>query len=135
MLSLPMCCINNSDIDSSRSHPSHDWHQTKLNDLILLFSSNLFSLVAHVPGQFRVVRVCCKILQALFSLLQHQNCLATSDRVTLHFYFSLGVSGSIGDTFEFTNLRRYRSKSEFFDVFKQDKCPSLDLKEFSFEYV
>ena len=29
--------------------------------------------------------------------MQHQNCLATSDRSALHFYFSLAVSGSIGD--------------------------------------
>ena len=38
-----------------------------LNDLMLLFSSDILSLVAHVPGQFEVVRVCCKtFLQALF---------------------------------------------------------------------
>ena len=53
-----------------------------------------------------------------------------SDRATLHIYFSLAVSGSIGDRFEFTNLRSYSSKSEFFYVFKQDKCPSFDFKRF-----
>ena len=35
---------------------------------------------------------------------------------------------SIGDKFESTNLRSYRSKSEFYDAFKQDKCLRLDFK-------
>ena len=64
----------------------------------------------------------------IFFLLQHRNCLATSDRATLHVYFSLPVSSSIGDKFEFTNVRSYSPNSEFFDVFKQAKCPSLDFK-------
>ena len=33
---------------------------------------------------------------------------------------------SIGDKFRFTNLRSYHSKSEFYDVFKQDKHPRLN---------
>ena len=36
----------------------------------------------------------------IFLLLQHPNCLATSDRATLHFHLSLAVSGTIGDKFE-----------------------------------
>ena len=64
-----------------------------------------------------------------FFLLQHQSCLATSYRATLHFYFSFAVSGSIGAKFESTNLRSYScSKSKTLDVFQQDKCPSLDFK-------
>ena len=66
----------------------------------------------------------------MFFLLQHQNCLPTSDRATLDFYFPLTVSGSIGDTFGFTNLIRHSSKSEFYNVCRQDKCPSLDLRSF-----
>ena len=50
-----------------------------------------------------------KIGIPLFFLLQHKNCLATSDRATLHFYFPLAVSDSIGDKFGFTNLRSYNS--------------------------
>ena len=40
VLSLLLCCIIRSDIDSSRSHPNYDWHRTKWvrasNDLVLL---------------------------------------------------------------------------------------------------
>ena len=53
--------------------------------------------------------------------------LAT-DRATLGVYFSLAVLGSIGDKFGFTNLRSYRSKSEFYDVFKEKSFPRLDFK-------
>ena len=91
------------------------------------FSSNLLSLVAHVPGRFEVDRVCCKsFCRHYFSSCSIKFGLATSDHGTLHFYFTLAVSGSIGDKFEFT----YLTKSELFDVFKQDKCPSLDFKRF-----
>ena len=53
-----------------------------------------------------------------------------ADRATLHFYFTFAVSGSVVDKFEFTHLRSYSSNSERFDVFKQDKCLSLDFKRF-----
>ena len=53
--------------------------------------------------------------------------MAISDRVTVGFYILLAVLGSIGDTFGFINLRRYHLKSEFYDVFKQDKCPRLEF--------
>ena len=36
--------------------------------------------------------------------------------------------GSVGDKFRFTNLISYRSKSEFYDIFEQDKCLRLDVK-------
>ena len=61
------------------------------------------------------------------SLLQHQNCLATSNHAMLGFHFPLAVLGSIGDKFGFTNLRSYCSKSEFYDVFMQDKRTRLDF--------
>ena len=48
--------------------------------------------------------------------------------VWLHQIVRLAGLGSIGDQFGFINLRSYRSKSEFYDVFKQDKCPRLDFK-------
>ena len=54
--------------------------------------------------------------------------LAASDRATLGFYFSLAVLVSGSDKFRFKHLRSYRSKSEFYDVFKQDVCPRLDFK-------
>ena len=44
------------------------------------------------------------------------------------FYFSLAVLDSIGDKFGFTNLRSCLYKSEFYDVFKQNKCLRLDFK-------
>ena len=50
-------------------------------------------------------------------------------------YFLLAVSGSNDDKFGFANLRGYSSKSEFYDVFTRDNCPSLILKEFPFVYV
>ena len=74
-----------------------------------------------------VIKVCAGIR----SLLQHQNYLATSDRVTLYFFFPLVVSGSAGDKFGFTNLRISSSKSEFYDIFRQDKCTTLDFKRIS----
>ena len=46
----------------------------------------------------------------------------------LCFHFSLAVLGSIGYKLRFTNPRKYCSKSEFYDVFKQDKRPRLVLK-------
>ena len=58
-----------------------------------------------------------------------------SDRATLHIYFSLAVSGSIGDIFEFTNLRSYSSKSEFFMFSSKINVRVLILKDFSFVYV
>ena len=43
-------------------------------------------------------------------------------------YFSLAAWDSIYDKFRFTTLRNYCSKSEFYDVFKQDKCLRLEFK-------
>ena len=63
-----------------------------------------------------------------FYPLQHHNWLATSNRATLGFHFSLAVLGSIGDKFGFTSLRSYCPKSEFYHVFKQDKRPRLDFE-------
>ena len=71
-------------------------------------------------------------LQAFFLPSVTSNCLATSDRATLGFYFSLAVLGLIGDKLGFTNVRSYRSKSEFYKVFKQDKCLRLDFKRIFF---
>ena len=82
---------------------------------------------AHVPGRFEVVRVWRKsFCRHYFYLLQHQNCLATTDHATFGFYFSLAVLGSIGDTFGSINLRSYCSKSKFYDVFNKVKCPRLE---------
>ena len=36
MLSLSLCRITNSDIDSSRRHPSHDWHRKRTSPAITL---------------------------------------------------------------------------------------------------
>ena len=36
VLSLSLCRITNSDIDSSRRHPSHDWHRTRTSPAIKL---------------------------------------------------------------------------------------------------
>ena len=49
----------------------------------------------------------------------------------VRFYFSLAVSGSIGDTFGLTNARRHRSKI----LSSKIKIRSLILKVFSFVYV
>ena len=38
-----------------------------------------------------------------------------SDRATLHIYFSLAVSGSIGDIFEFTNLSNIQTNFWYAD--------------------
>ena len=101
------------------------------NDLVLLVFGR--SLVTGGPSIYLVVSMSSEFNVNIFSrhyfyLLLYQNCLAISDRVTVGFYFSLAVLGTIGDKFGFINLRRYHSKFEFHDVFKQDKCPRL--KEF-----
>ena len=134
MLSLPLCCISNSDINSSRSHPCHDWHRTKtspaFNDIILLFVlSDLLSLVARVPGRFEVVRVCFKSFcrHYFFPLATSKLFGYIRSRDVTRLLF-ITCFGSIGDKFEFTNVRSYSPKSEFFDVFKQAKCPNLDFK-------
>ena len=85
------------------------------------------SLGVHVPVDSKSSEFAVKVSGGII-FFQHQNWLSTSDGATLHFYFPLAVSGSIGDEFGFTNLKRYSSKSQFYDVFRQDKCPSLDFK-------
>ena len=119
LLSLSMCCTPNSDIDSSRSHPITNGIGQKrvrsFNDLVLLVFEGPF-----VPDRFEVVRVWRKsFCRHYFYLLQHQNCLATTDHATFGFYFSLAVLGSIGDKFGSINLWSHCSKSKFNDVFNK----------------
>ena len=51
------------------------------------------------------------------------NCWATSGGAMLARCLSFARN-----RFGFTNLRSYCSNSKFYDVFKQDKCPSIDFK-------
>ena len=44
-------------------------------------------------------------------------------------YLSFAVLDLTGNKFGFTNHGSYCSKSKFYDVFKQDKCPGLDFKK------
>ena len=99
------------------------------NDLVLLVFERPFVTGSPCTWSFRIVRVWRKsFCRHYFYLLQHQNCLATTDHATIGFYFSLAVLGSIGDKFGSINRRSYCSKSEFYDVFKQAKCLRLDFK-------
>ena len=62
-------------------------------------------LVVSKSSEFNV-----NVSRHYFYVLQHQNCMASSDLAMLGFYFSLTVYGSIGGKFGFINLRSYRSK-------------------------
>ena len=53
----------------------------------------------------------------------------------LHFYFPSAVSGSIGDKLGFADPKRYSSKFEFYDIFRQISARVLILKAFLFVYV
>ena len=96
-----------------------------LNDLWLV----LLVFERYIPGPFEVVWFFRKYFCMHYCfLLRHQNCLATSDHAALDFCFPMAALGSIGDRLGLKTLRSYWSKSEFYDVFKQDKCPNLDFK-------
>ena len=69
-------------------------------------------LVVPKSSEFDVKSFCMHYLY----LLQHQNCLATSDHATLGFYFLLAVLGSIGGKVGFTNFRRYCSIFTFCNI-------------------
>ena len=98
--SQTLCCITNSDTDSSRSHPSYDWHRTKTSPAIKWpsftgFRATSFKMGDHVPGHFEVVRVCRKsFCRHYFFLLQLQNRLSISDHATLD-KLSIGCFGFI----------------------------------------
>ena len=99
-----------------------------LNDTIFLVFERLLIKGGTSPGSSKIVRDGCKTFyRQCFVLLHHQNCWATSGGTTLTRYLSLAVLNSTGNKFGFTNLRSYWSKSKFYDVFKQDRCPSLDF--------
>ena len=71
LLSLPMCCTPNSDIDSSRSHPITNGIGQKrvrsFNDLVLLVFKGLFVTGGPCTWSFRSrPSLTYKFLQALF---------------------------------------------------------------------
>ena len=110
VFSLPLCYISNSDMDSSKSHPSHDWHRTKMSAAIKLptFTGSRVTSF-HWGRKYLAVSKSSEfnenVFRHCFYFLWHQNCLATWDRMTLGFYFPLAVLGSTGEQFGFAKLR------------------------------
>ena len=127
--------ITNSDIDYTRNHPSHYWHRTKTIPAIEWHNFKSFRTTScHSGPMYLVVSKSSELVVNVSAGIIFSSCniktvwLATPDVATLGFYYSLAVLGAIGDKFWFTNLRRYHSKSKFYDVFKQDECPSFGFK-------
>ena len=104
-----------------------------LNYLILLVFERPF---VTGPPSFEVAVVSCKIFcRHNFYLLQHQNCLATSNHATLGFYFSLGVLGSLVTDSD-SQISEVIALNPSFTMFSiKINVRDLNLREFSFVYV
>ena len=131
VLSQPLCCFTNASgvirvtigIGQKRVWPFNDLH-------FFLFER---PLVAGGP-KYLVVSKSTAFNVNVSPVIMFTFCnikivwLHQIVRFGLGIYFSLAVFGAIGNSFGITNLRSYRFKSEFYNVFKQDKCTRLNFK-------
>ena len=74
--------------------------------MLFLSISNSLLIICGVNQRQVSKSMFANLRASTTDVLKHQNCLATSDRATLGFYFSLAVFGAIGDKliFGFANL-------------------------------
>ena len=124
-----LCCIINSDIDISRSHPSHKWHRTKTTPAIKWPNFTVFRATScRWEPMYRVDSKSYEFVVKVSGSIKFSSCIIKIvclhhmlRRYTFTFHWLCRVQ-------LVTNLRSYSSKSEYYDVFRQDKCPSLDFK-------
>ena len=128
-----LCCSANFDIDSFRSHPSHKQHQPITSMANTWPYYTVFRATTCHWGCIYLVdskspEFVVKVFGGIIFPLATSKLFGSITRCDVTHFLSVGCFRFNWCYVRFTNLRSYSSKSQFYDVFRQDKCPCLDFK-------